>query len=110
MPHVPDPFDFPLEGVNLVRKQSPTTAAKVQIKATVRVFKVESFVEAITIGIAIANKIRDTQSQTLPMDERSETTRGNIKIDRAIRTAFFFVIKGDALPSFSSFLREGGTA
>ena len=86
-----------------------TTTAKVQIKAIALVFDVDSFVQAITIGIAIANKIKETQSQTLPIEERSEIAKGKTRIDSTIRIAVFLVIDEGALP-LSLFSKEAATA
>ena len=75
--------------MNLLITQSPITTEKVQIKAIDLVLTVESLVAAITIGTEIDNKIRETKSQTLPIEDRSETTKGKINIESTIRIVFF---------------------
>ena len=101
---------FGNDGKNLVITQSPITAEKVQIKAMTLVFATEFLVVTITIGSAIANKIRETKSQFLSIDEIRERTKGKISIDSTIRIIFLLGIDLGVLSSLSSFFVDGVTA
>jgi hypothetical protein len=94
----------------LATTQIPIATEKAQIKAIDLVLTVESLVATITQGTEIANKIRETKSQTLPIEDRSETTKGKINIESTIRMVFLFDMDKGALFSFSAFFREGATA